>query len=447
MAKRKNTKTQIGAITSTQGQLHYFRYGPISTEKHFQLALGVFHSASLTEEFAREVRERGLGVFLTVADLVKKLQRLPHQPHDENRLRYLQAHLDFLAAAGRPPTQSEHLRRVWELRVIDSPSARKHFPLKDKKACDQRLDSFFRNPEKIPFGLPKPPDRKNHSRLLQGLRLDLLDGQLLLEYRRVFNEATDDQNLPSATKFKKKVRSDPKLRARSHLPPLGEQPFGVLLNVLATPFDPHPWGRWMRLYETQMQVIQKKCEALTGIAIDRRADAEALFEVIFHLDAFLILLREGVEIRPESFGDPELPLHTHWPDLTHGTNILGLSSIDLDDLSLRFREAAEHANNLPSFSDFWLDEPGALSIVLQSPRIRNACREQAKVLAESYRRCSKRAKEPCLKQISEGCPALGLLTCVFEESYQLREPMIYWNALRIDPELRKKGGKSLGWPG
>jgi hypothetical protein len=38
------------------------------------------------------------------------------------------------------------------------------------------------------------------------------------------------------------------------------------------------------------------------------------------------------------------------------------------------------------------------------------------------------------------------LTGAFEESYEIREPMIYWNALRIDPELRKKGGKSLGWP-
>lgn len=447
MTRRKNTKTQIGAITSTQGQLHYFRYGPISTEKHFQLALGVFRSASLTEEFTREVRDRGLGVFLAVANLVRRLQALPHEPRDEIRLRYLQAHLDFLAAAGRPPTQSEHLRRVWELRVIDSPSARNHFPLEDKKACDQRLDSFFRNPEKIPPGLPKPPDRRNHSRLLQDLRLDLLDGQPLLEYRRVFNEATDGSDLPSASEFKAKVRSDPRLRDRPQPLPFGEQPFGALLEVLATPFDPHPLGRWMGLFETQVQLIRAKTEALTGVDMDRRTDAEALFEAIFHLDAFLILLREGVEMRPESISDSNLPLHAYWPDLTLGTNILELSSIELDQLRMRFKEASEKTGNLPSFCDFWLAESEALSIVLQSRRIRDVCREQAKVLAESYQECSKGASEPCLEKISEKCPAIGVLTSVFEESYLIREPMIYWSALSIDPDLRKKGGKSLGWPG
>jgi len=446
MAKKKDVRTQIGAITTTQGQLHYFRYGPISMERYFPLALGVFRSELLTEEFNREVKERGLDVFLAVADLVKRMQALPREPHDENRLRCLQAYLDFLVSAGRPPTQSEHLRRVWELRVFDSPSAKKHFPLEDKDACNQRLDFLYKNPEKIPPGLPKPQDRKNHSRLVRDLRLNLLDGQPLLEYRRVFNEATDGPTPPSPTKFMRKVRSDPKLRDRSQLLPLGEQPFEVLLDVLATPFDPHPLGRWMGLYGPQIQVIRTKTEALTGVGADLKKNAEALFEAIFHLDAFLMLLREGVEVRPESIGDPELPLHAYWPDLTHGTNILGLSSIDLDDLRTRYREVAEHADNLPSFCDFWLAEPGAMSIALQSPRLRDVCREQANLLAESYQKCLKGASELCLKQISEKCPALGVLTAAFEESYQIREPMIYWNALRIDPELRKKGGKSLGWP-
>lgn len=436
MSKKKETKASKSATMPSLQRLLYFRYGLLGLDKNFTLAEEIFTTGSIPEDLREQVDERGLDVLVRVGQLVQKLQISADEVLDANRLRLTRAYFEFLRLFDRPPTQKELLRREWELRAFASRAA-KRLPA-DEGLLREKLDDYFSGKASLPSGMPAPMDRRNGSSLIAELGFSLLDGQALLTYRAIFNRETSKGKPPSLARFLRATMGDSRVkRRRSDLLTLLDLPLARLIDVIASPYEIHPFMRWVHTHEAQSTILHQYLVNRADLDEAVKGDVKEVHELLFQLGLKLDLLHQGTDdlhyrkslqrLAAEASGESDYECFS---------NFLAIPAGESQGLHHEFYSTAESLGVLPDFDSFWLSRPIARGIVAMSPDISASRIALLEAFAESYQKVTKAVSAPMVKDIAAGFVPIGILAECFEKSHRIREPLIFWDSLTKGWETR-----------
>lgn len=425
-------------ITGLQ-RILYFKYGSLGLVNDFTLGVEVFTKGSITDTFREQVEERGLGVLIQVAQIVEELQNTSEAEFEGNRLSLTRAYLNFLHHRDRPPTQKELLRYEWDRRVLTSAAA-KSLPV-DVDMGRSKLEGYYSGREARPGGFPVPLDRRNGRTLISELGFTLLDGQLLPTYRAIFKQVSSEGEVDLES-FLRAAMNDSRVKNRlSKLLPLLDLPLPRLIDVLASPFEIHPFMRWAHSHEALSAILHRYLVDRDDLNQVAKGEVNELHELMFQLGVKLELLHQGTDgvhcttslrrLSAEVFGVLENEIFS---------NFLNIPKKDLEALHSEFSKIAEAQGALPAFDTFWLTSPIARGIVAKSPDISASKIALLEAFARAYQHASVGVSSPRVRKIADEFIPIGILAECFEKSHRIREPIIFWDVLKKDQDFLKNGG-------